>query len=283
MAAVLAAGWVAAASEAAAESEIGAAVVVQREVSGLVSGRDRQIAVGDDLYTEEVVRTGAASAARLLFLDETSLSMGAAASVKLDRFVYNPDRSATTVVVDATRGAFRWISGASDPRAYRIRTPLATIGVRGTVFDFLVERARLTVVLQDGRIAICPHGRRCVTVEQPGEVVYVTRSGGATPPRPGGPETFDFADVCLQGNRDLCAQAPRGGDAPFVPLAVPVRDRFSDAGNGEGAREGQGAGSGQQPGSQTPGSGGSSSGGTSSGGSSGAAGSNPGGQSGGKP
>src|SRR5262245_28653210 len=35
-------------------------------------------------------RTGEASLAQLLFLDQTSLSVGAGSAVKLDRFVYNP-------------------------------------------------------------------------------------------------------------------------------------------------------------------------------------------------
>ena len=54
--------------------------------------------------------------------------------VRLDRFVYNPDRKAGNVVIEASRGAFRFVSGSQNPSNYTIKTPLATIGVRGAIF-----------------------------------------------------------------------------------------------------------------------------------------------------
>lgn len=192
---------------AVAQTDIGAAVIAERQVSGSLNGQVRTVAVGSDVFADEVIRTGRDSAARLVFLDETQLMMTANAVVTLDRFVFNPDRTATEAVVRATRGAFRWVSGASPSGAYEIRTPIATIGVRGTVFDLLVEAARVTVVLQEGMIEVCTLARRCVEVVQPGDVVVVTRAG-LSGPVPGSANTFDFFEACLQSsNRALCRQA----------------------------------------------------------------------------
>ena len=97
--ALLAASLLAVAASTPAEAQrIGGATAVQRQVSGQVEGRSRTIATGDDVHQNEVIRTGAASAAELAFLDRTTLSVGASAEVKLDRFVYDISGGARTVV-----------------------------------------------------------------------------------------------------------------------------------------------------------------------------------------
>lgn len=240
--AALAAGLLAAAyGPAAAETDIGAAVIAERQVSGSLNGRVRTVAVGSDIFADEVIRTGRDSAARLVFRDETHLMMTANAVVTLDRFVFNPDRTATEAVVRATRGAFRWVSGASPSGAYEIRTPIATIGVRGTVFDLLVEAARVTVVLQEGAVEVCTLAGRCVDVVRPGDVVVVTRAGLAGPVA-GTPNTFDFFEACLQSsNRALCRQVEE------VPSRQPIYwlDRNGPAAPGSSSTETGGGGSSQ--------------------------------------
>ena len=141
-----------AALPADAAQKIGGATVVQRQVSGQVEGRTRALGTGDDVHQNEVIRTGAASAAELGFLDRTTLSVGASAEVKLDRFVYDISGGARTVVMTAAKGVARFVSGSGPSPAYQVRTPHATIGVRGTVFDVLVQRGRTVVVHGQGAI-----------------------------------------------------------------------------------------------------------------------------------
>ena len=122
-----------------AAQQIGGAVSIQREVSGQVEGRSRSLATGDDVHQNETIRTGSASSAELGFLDQTRLAVGASAAVKLDRFVFEPDRGARSVVLTATKGVARFVSGAGPSAVYQVRTPHATIGVRGTVFEVMVQ------------------------------------------------------------------------------------------------------------------------------------------------
>src|SRR5207249_3619244 len=120
---------------ARAEPKIGVASAARNQVHGVIGGGTRTLSPGSDVFSNEVVRTGEDGLAQLLFLDATSLSVGARSEVKLDRFVYNPDRKTGNVVVEASRGAFRFVSGSQAPTNYTIKTPLATIGVRGTVLE----------------------------------------------------------------------------------------------------------------------------------------------------
>lgn len=194
------------------QTDIGRAVTIQRDVNGLLGGRDRRLASGDGVFADERIRTGAESAAALRFKDETSLSVGPSAEVALDRFVFNPDSSARSAVVTVGRGALRWTSGNSRPAAYRINTPLAVLGVRGTVIDMVIEPGREVFVLREGRIEVCRRGGTCVLLTVPGSSVVVTRA--AITRRAEARPAPVFADRCLAGTAPACTV-----DTPFVTVA----------------------------------------------------------------
>jgi len=211
------------ATSAQAQRNIGAAVTVERDVSGVLSGRTRSVSSNDRVFANENIRTANASAAQLQFLDETRLSIGPEASVLLDDFVFDPDRTAKKAVVRASVGAMRWVSGASAPRAYGVRTPHAVIGVRGTAFDLLVERARTTVTLREGEISVCliRAPRRCVIMSAPGEVVVVTNTT-ISGPRAGGVSPTQFASRCLQPiDRSACVGLTTAEVVPIEPPPIP--------------------------------------------------------------
>jgi hypothetical protein len=123
--------------QAATADKIGVTSATKNDVQGIVGATPRSLAPGSEIFANERVRTGAAATAQLLFLDQTSLSIGPQSEVKLDHFVYNPDGSGS-LALSASKGAFRFISGAQNPTSYSIKTPLATIGVRGTICDLML-------------------------------------------------------------------------------------------------------------------------------------------------
>jgi Tfp pilus assembly protein FimT len=208
----------------AGREKIGGATSVERDVTGALLGEERKVAQGDDVFLDETVRTAASSAAKLRFVDETDLSLGPQASVKLDRYVFNPDKTAKEMAVTMTKGAMRWVSGLSPSSAYRIRTPQATIGVRGTIFDLVADGRRTTVVLQEGAVEVCTTGSRrvCRMLTRKGDVITV--AGNAIEgPRPGGPGPSDFASRCLSVSSRTCTVAA----AAESPAPRQAKTRFA--------------------------------------------------------
>lgn len=136
---IVVAALLAASVQEVSAQKIGIASAVRNEVSGIQGGTARPLSNGSDVSANERIRTGAVSTAQLLFLDQTTLSVGAQSEVVLDRFVYDPNRGTGKVVVNAGVGAFRFVSGAQKSSSYEIRTPVATIGVRGTVIHWIVK------------------------------------------------------------------------------------------------------------------------------------------------
>jgi hypothetical protein len=140
---------------------IGNTQVVVRTVIGNFDGEIRTLALADDVYHNELIETEKDSATKLTFLDETTLTLGPDSSVVLDRFVFDPDPSRASFVMTATQGIFRFASGKLPKNAYRLHTPAATIGIRGTVLDLAIEAAArpgaaaiVKIALEEGEATI---------------------------------------------------------------------------------------------------------------------------------
>src|SRR4051812_28020171 len=173
---LLSAAWCAAPC-AQAQTRVGQAVVIQNDVVR-VAATTTPISVGDSMLRDETVRTGADSAARFVMADSTNLSLGPSATLKLDRTVFNDEHSYRDVAIRMTTGAFRFVTGHSEKTAYKITTPLATIGVRGTILDILSQRGRTVVVLQEGASRVCAPSGQCIELSQPGATPIITSAAG---------------------------------------------------------------------------------------------------------
>jgi len=113
----------------AQDPRIGNATATKNKVEGVVGAKTHAISKGTDVFSNEVVRTGDASVADLQFIDETIMSMGPISEIRLDKFVYDPNGTSGAVVIEATRGAFRFVTGKQDQKV--IKTPYGTLGIRG--------------------------------------------------------------------------------------------------------------------------------------------------------
>jgi hypothetical protein len=111
-----------------AQQQIGTANSVKPEASGSIAGT---LAAGSGVHASETVRTGSAGQAGLRFLDSSNLTVGPGSSVRLDKFVYDPNRGTGGVALDATRGAFRFSTGGQNRGEVKIKTPSGTLGIRG--------------------------------------------------------------------------------------------------------------------------------------------------------
>jgi len=179
-----------------AQTRVGEAAVVKNEVLRVAASSTSQIKVGDGLVRDEVVRTGLDSATRLVMADSTNLSLGPGATLKLDRTVFDDEHHYRDVAVRLTSGAFRFVTGNSDKAAYRITTPLATIGVRGTTLDILSQRGQTIVNLQDGAASVCTISFECIQLTRPGDTAIITTSGGRSTIKKTNNPPWTFAATC---------------------------------------------------------------------------------------
>src|SRR6516164_4299252 len=165
------------------------------------------LATGSELHASETVRTGDAGKADLVFVDRTNLTVGPTSEVVLDKFVYDPVGSSGKVVLQTTRGAFRFVTGTQDHSAYQIKTPYGSLGVRGTAFTCEVRPKGLNKALPS-QMAGC-------------DVKCTVESGAVEAMTPGGNRrTFTAGQTfCQSGNNFTVASA--AAPPPPPPSAGP--------------------------------------------------------------
>src|SRR5262249_2771084 len=133
-----------AAPSTAANSEsrsatIGVAASITPSAEGGSGAALETLAPGSELHANETVRTGDAGKAALVFIDRHNLTVGATSEVVLDKFVYDPVGNKGKVVLQTTRGTFRFVTGTQDHSVYQINNPYGSLGVRGTAFTCEVK------------------------------------------------------------------------------------------------------------------------------------------------
>ncbi len=120
-----------------AADPIGKIVAVSGAPSASGPGGTRKLAANANVFENDKIVVGASGNAQVMLNDGTKLVVGPGSSLLLDKFVMQGSGgTAESVGIKALRGTFRFITGKSKKSAYDISTPNATIGIRGTGFDF---------------------------------------------------------------------------------------------------------------------------------------------------
>jgi FecR protein len=208
-----------------ADPRIGTAASTRPNVEALAGGSTQTLSAGSELYANQTVRTGNRGMADLVFLDKTNLSVGPTSEVRLDKFVYDPTGSAGSVVLQATRGAFRFVTGSQAKHAYQVSTPHGSLGVRGTTVELLVNKPGETCVTKlrfvegteatfrtkTGQIARLtdPNRNNVACIDASGNVTYSTSAESI----------LDFAAVTTAPPPSP-GFIPGGGTTPITPPPI---------------------------------------------------------------
>ncbi len=169
---------VAGAAQPADSAEIGITVVAEKSVIGTLDRERRPISQGQTVHLNEIVETGEDAQGEFELRDETKLAVGPNSTLTLDKFVFDPDASTGSVALNLTKGTFRFITGKLDSASYELRTPTATMGIRGTVFDvFVDDRGEMAVLLHSGSVEVCARPSDCRLHRTVGRFFHIGRRG----------------------------------------------------------------------------------------------------------
>jgi hypothetical protein len=90
------------------------------------------LGLGAPVIAEDLLNTDAEGRTHLRFLDQSTLDIGPGSDVKIDRFVYNPNRTTAGASISLVKGVLRYNSRGAPDGAVQFRTPTSTLGIRGT-------------------------------------------------------------------------------------------------------------------------------------------------------
>ena len=169
-----------------AGTDIGDVSRVRGNISALYQNLPRTLNVGGDIKFMDTIITGDDTRAEMVLIDDSILTVGDDTVLAIDEMIYDPN-SQSQGIITLTKGVFRMVSGKINKTKdgqLTLRTPLATIGVRGTDFWGLQEDDKLTMaVIDNGIVEITGVDGNTVILDSPLEAVVIER-GQATPTEP---------------------------------------------------------------------------------------------------
>jgi hypothetical protein len=121
----------------ATAAEIGQIKVLKGQVSIERNGQVMQGNLGTRLEPSDILRTGSDGSVGITMGDNSLLSMGPNSILPLDRYEFDSTTNQGRFDAQLKKGSLAVISGRiakQAPEAMTVRTPSATLGVRGTEF-----------------------------------------------------------------------------------------------------------------------------------------------------
>ena len=129
---------------------------------------ERSAQARDEVVQDEALRTEEDSAIQVRFQDGSQLSVESASEAVLSAYVF--DGSASAGLINLNDGLFHFTSNGQDDQGLKLKTPVATIGIRGTEFLVHVDGDDATIIdilsgsveavpAGDGKPAICIAGQ----------------------------------------------------------------------------------------------------------------------------
>jgi len=190
--------------------------------------------VGDPLHELDRVVTGRDALLMVVFVDQARMSLRADTEVLIRRYRIDPSGVETQLDVELIRGTVRQISGEAarrQPDRYRLNTPIATIGVRGTDFLARASESKVETYIHEGMIVVLPPVEHCradcavlasSSAGDAGRYLQIFRGGmverSYVPPED--VERLFGIRLATARDRDGLASRPTGASAPVAAAAV---------------------------------------------------------------
>jgi hypothetical protein len=201
----------------AAEDAIAVVIAAEGGVSVSRGGKVLPLALKDPIYLSDTVMTGADGRVQIFFNDDSTVTMTPGTNLEMTAFA--DEGKSSRFAADLFQGAIRLITGGiteKNPEGFNVTTPLATVGIRGTILYMEADDRHTTVKVLNSDKTVMVNG------------VSVAESFKITVRLDEEPELEPLAS----GEADETTAAfiiPAGG----APEASPTEDEpGGDAGNG---------------------------------------------------
>ena len=183
------------------------------------SSSGRTLTLGSEIIHKERIRTNTGGSLQLLFLDRTTLNIGPNSDVLIDEYVFDPNTNTGKMSVSLGKGLMRFVGGQiSHQGNAQVKTPTATIGIRGAVGSFSYDpKTKITSASNDCSACV-------LTLLTPnGQTVQIPPGNTATVQADG---SVKIAPTTKQDTeRNIRATQSKGGQKGGARAAMPRKLR----------------------------------------------------------
>ena len=199
-------------AQAALAASVGMVTKVenQAQVGGATAVVGSLVQMGSEL------RTGPKSRMEVTFQDKTTITLGENASLVVDRYVFNPERSSGELAVSTGVAAFRMVTGRLSEMSNKkinASTPFGALAVRGTDYWWgLVNNHAGVLMVSQSVVGVSNDRERCTEEDQRRGrcrcAVTLTQAGQGT--------KIERSPECPEGERTNDRRCWRCPGAPYI-------------------------------------------------------------------
>ena len=147
-------------------------------------GETQKVNMGYELQMKDFLQTGEDGGMIISYVDGTKFTMGPNTELIIDEFVYDPNTKKGSLSLKAALGTVRYASGQiakTSAANVQIKTPTATIGVRGTDFSMTIDEVGSSTIIL---LPSCDTNGNCfvgeISVESDAGMVIMNQAFQAT-------------------------------------------------------------------------------------------------------
>jgi len=114
------------------------------ELQGQVMRNGTALSQGSAIDSSDTITTGDNSKVVFKMIDGATIELGKNSELKLSEYHYQQGGEDNSVLMEVMSGFFRTLSGAvgkNNTDHYQVKTPLSSIGIQGTNYQVLVNKA----------------------------------------------------------------------------------------------------------------------------------------------
>ncbi|WDE12561.1 FecR family protein [Thalassomonas haliotis] len=186
----------------------GKTIVARGRVIARQNARERPLKRRSPIYVQDTVSTGALSNTQIRMADGGLLSLQPHTQVAILDYRFNRKDKKDSVSIELLKGGLRTVTGAlkNSSKQYQLKTPVASIGVRGTHYEVEMDKGSLFLAVWQGNIDV-----RVTTGPQPQNFSL------------GHDEANAFAQVLPDGAVNFTLEVPKvftKGHSKAIPAAA---------------------------------------------------------------
>lgn len=146
-----------AATPVQANTKAGKVILSKGNVNATLAGNERALRRGKPIFEGDTVNTGSGAMLQMNMRDNGLISLSENSVFSVESYREGDDDSDDSVLLNMVEGGFRAVTGGigqKNPSAVKVRTTVASIGIRGTGYEVFEYNGSLYVSMLSGTVEL---------------------------------------------------------------------------------------------------------------------------------
>lgn len=148
-----------------ANERLGKTILARGKVTADRIGKKASLKRLSPIFRQDILRAGARARAQFRMIDNALINLQQKSVLRLRKYNIQSSNENGGIVMELISGGLRTITGTigkQNKKDYQLRTPIATIGIRGTMYEVeIMPTGGMYVGTWQGAISIRSHSDRC--------------------------------------------------------------------------------------------------------------------------